>query len=225
VEKPDEETAVGFINEGCYLWNSGIFAWNASVILAEIGSFLPDLGAALERIRPFLGTMQEEDALGMEYPKMPKISVDYGVMEKSRHRYVIPVSFGWDDVGTWVAAARHYLRLTTDPRNELAASKEGDGWPVKKPSVSAENAGESATDEPGGDNLVWQIEQGQGRAVLMDCSGCIVLPSGRLVAGIGLKDLIVVDTPDALLICTKRDEQRIKHLLNRLKVEGLDEYL
>ncbi len=104
-EKPDRPTAQKYIDSGRYYWNSGMFAWRAEVLLAEIQRHLPELAAGLEELAPALGTDRQAEALARVYPRLPKISVDNGVLEKSEAIRVVKADFGWSDVGSWEAMA------------------------------------------------------------------------------------------------------------------------
>ena len=106
VEKPDLETARKYLASGEYLWNSGMFIWKASAVLREIRGNLPDLYAQLEEIEQAIGTERETEILADVFGEIQPISIDYGVMEKAKHVYVLPSSFGWDDVGSWLAVGR-----------------------------------------------------------------------------------------------------------------------
>lgn len=184
-EKPDPATAQAFVESGEYYWNAGIFIWQAARILAEIKGLLPDLDAELSRVGAAWGSGRQNDVLSEAWNRVPRISIDYGVMEKAAQVAVLPVDIGWDDVGNWTALA------------ELA---EGDGQ----------------------GNAV----HGSGRHLLLDSSDSYVYTStGRLVAAVGLEGWIVVDTPDALLICPKDRAQAVRQIVERLKAEGLDRYL
>lgn len=101
LEKPDAETAAGFVAAGGYFWNSGMFMWTAGSILAEIEAHIPDLHAVLVKIEAGLGTKPLPDVLKSLYPQAPSISIDYGVMEKAHDVVVMEASFGWNDVGSW----------------------------------------------------------------------------------------------------------------------------
>jgi len=107
-EKPDRVTAEEYLKSGEFYWNSGNFVWRASDILAAIESLMPELFQGLERIRPAVGTDDLPDVLKREYPSLPKMSIDYGVMEKADNAVVLEARFEWDDVGAWDAVARHY---------------------------------------------------------------------------------------------------------------------
>ncbi len=109
-EKPDMETAKQMVRSGRYYWNSGNFVWRADVILKQLERHAPELHAAVERIRPALGTRRAAAAIRREYAKLPKISIDYAVMEKADKVAVVEAEFDWDDVGSWTALERHYPR-------------------------------------------------------------------------------------------------------------------
>jgi mannose-1-phosphate guanylyltransferase len=103
VEKPDLVTAARYLAEGSYLWNSGVFVFRADVVLDEIRRAMPVLGEQLEVIERALGTPAYARTLKRVFPDCPSISIDYGVMEKSRRIAVIPAEFGWSDVGSFAA--------------------------------------------------------------------------------------------------------------------------
>ncbi len=103
VEKPDVVTAARYLAEGGYLWNSGIFVFRADVILDEIRRAMPVLGEQLAAIDSALGTPAYARTLRRVFPSCPSISIDYGVMEKSRRIAVVPADFGWSDVGSFAA--------------------------------------------------------------------------------------------------------------------------
>jgi len=103
VEKPDIDTARRYLAEGGYLWNSGMFVWPAGELLEEIRRQLPRLSEGLERIAGEWGTPRSGPVVAEVYPTLPRISVDYGVMEGARRRWTIPVAFPWSDVGAWPA--------------------------------------------------------------------------------------------------------------------------
>ncbi|MBZ0199789.1 MAG: NTP transferase domain-containing protein [Ignavibacteriaceae bacterium] len=100
-EKPNYATAVRFIESGDFLWNSGIFIWKASSILNEIQIHLPDLFEGLEEIKAVIDTPEFEKKLDIVYGQLRKISIDYGVMEKSKKVFLTKGDFIWSDVGSW----------------------------------------------------------------------------------------------------------------------------
>lgn len=106
IEKPDRPTAISFCQTGGYSWNSGMFIFNARVMLAELRRYVPEIVSLLEA--------KDKAA----YQELPKISIDYGVMEKTTLAYVVPADFGWDDLGDWNAIER--LRKGDADNLELA---------------------------------------------------------------------------------------------------------
>ncbi|ELR99944.1 mannose-1-phosphate guanylyltransferase [Gloeocapsa sp. PCC 73106] len=105
-EKPDRLTAESFLHTGGFSWNSGMFVFRAGVMLQELHTYVPEIISLLED--------HEEKA----YRELPKISIDYAVMEKTRLAYVLPADFGWDDLGDWNAIER--LRKGETENVELA---------------------------------------------------------------------------------------------------------
>ncbi len=103
VEKPDVDTAKQYLENGGYLWNSGMFVWKASVILEQFKLLLPDIYECLEEIAKTFGDPLEKEKIGEIYPTIPKISIDYGIMERAKEVVVIPGDFGWNDVGSYDA--------------------------------------------------------------------------------------------------------------------------
>lgn len=106
VEKPDAEKARQYLASGEYLWNSGMFIWKASSILREMEKHLPENYALLQEIGQATGQPDEEQTVKNAFSRMQSISIDYGVMERAENVYVLPASFGWDDVGSWLAVER-----------------------------------------------------------------------------------------------------------------------
>jgi mannose-1-phosphate guanylyltransferase len=104
-EKPPLETARAFVAGGEHYWNGGIFVWEIRALLEALERFLPDLSAALGRIGAAWGTPGGPAVLEREYAALKRVSVDYGVMEKSDRVVMLEAPFGWDDVGSWSAAA------------------------------------------------------------------------------------------------------------------------
>ena len=96
VEKPDKKTAQGYITAGNFFWNSGMFAFKASVILEEFRTHQPDLLAKMNSIFDGTNTIAKGD-----YDRLPDISIDYAIMEKTDRGVVLPSDFGWSDIGSW----------------------------------------------------------------------------------------------------------------------------
>lgn len=120
-EKPDVETAKEYMESGEYLWNLSIFVTKTSVLLEEIKKHMPDLYSALEKIREH---DFDEEIMKQEFEKLEKISIDFGVMEKTDKLAVVTGEFYWDDVGDWAAMER-VLDLD-ETKNATDANLEGD---------------------------------------------------------------------------------------------------
>ena len=182
VEKPDLETAKEYLASEQYLWNSGMFIWKVSTILKNLEQHLPDTYSGLCKIRAAIGAPEQEETLEREFHAFMSESIDYGIMEKARNIYILSGSFGWDDVGSWLAVSR-----------------------IKK------------TNEFG--NVI------TGNAVTVNTKNSIIEGTGKLIATVGLSDIIIVDTPDALLVCDKESAGDIKKVLENLKICNRTEYL
>jgi mannose-1-phosphate guanylyltransferase len=102
-EKPDVATAERFLDSGDFLWNSGMFIWRADTILEQMQEHLPDAYEAFAPLQNAIGTDTEGEALATAFQRSPRISIDYGVMERARMVYVVPGDFGLSDVGDWRA--------------------------------------------------------------------------------------------------------------------------
>ncbi|GET28139.1 mannose-1-phosphate guanylyltransferase [Prolixibacter sp. SD074] len=100
-EKPNRKTAQQYLNEGSYYWNSGIFIWSVPSIMKAIRSYLPDIAKIFDKGKDAYYTEHEQTFINEHFPSCPKISVDYGIMEKADNIFVLPADFGWSDLGTW----------------------------------------------------------------------------------------------------------------------------
>ena len=109
VEKPELETAKGYLDSGEYFWNAGMFAWTVPTVEAAFEKHVPGLSKDFAEMNKALDAGEAlEDAMQRFYPKMEKISVDFALMEKADNVVSIPSAFDWDDVGEWPAIARHH---------------------------------------------------------------------------------------------------------------------
>lgn len=122
-EKPNLETATQFLANGCYSWNSGMFIFETSRGLAEYARQQPQMYALLQEIDAAIGTDHYEATLNRLWPQMPKISIDYAIMEKAECMAVIPVDMGWSDIGSW---ATLYEVLEGD-QNGIVTRGQGQG--------------------------------------------------------------------------------------------------
>lgn len=182
VEKPSLEVAKEYLATEEYLWNSGMFIWKVSSILKNMQKFMPETYEGLLRIQAAIGTDDEEHVLEKEFTALQSQSIDYGIMEKTDDIYILPGTFGWDDVGSWLAVER-----------------------IKK------------TNEFG--NVV------DGNIITVNTHNCVIQGSQKLIATVGMEDMIVVDTEDATLICSKDHAGDIKKVLENLKICNREEYI
>lgn len=100
-EKPDLEIAKNFIESGDFLWNAGIFIWSTNSILTAFSMHLDDM--LQQFVSCEYNTESEETCIETIYPKVAKISIDNGILEKAKNVYVIPADLGWSDLGTWTS--------------------------------------------------------------------------------------------------------------------------
>jgi mannose-1-phosphate guanylyltransferase len=110
VEKPDPDTAEEYVTSGSYGWNAGMFVWRAETFLLECDRLLPPLSAF---IRAF-PTGDPSDYLEERFPNLPKISVDYAIMEQASEVIAMKAAFDWDDVGSWTALPAHLGKNDTE---------------------------------------------------------------------------------------------------------------
>lgn len=174
LEKPNLTLARRLIRNPRMVWNSGIFVWRGRVILAAIRQWLPGLYHGLEAIRKNWGLPEGRRRLGDLYRRLPSVSIDVGVLERSRQVWMVPSPFDWDDVGSWNSLA--FLHGTDKKGNVVLGSHIG-----------------------------------------METTGSILVGRpGHLIATLGVQDLIVVEAPDATLVCHKSQAQEIRKLVAAL---------
>ena len=135
-EKPNYETAVKFVAEGNFFWNSGIFLWTLNGIMQAFKTYLPEMVMVFEKGKNDFGTANEQVFIDTHFVESPNISIDYGVMEKSPDTYTIPADFGWSDIGTWGSLFTHAKKdengnakrgkvVSVDNRNTIISIEEG----------------------------------------------------------------------------------------------------
>ena len=187
-EKPPYDVAVSYVDSGRYYWNASMFVWRVDVFLAELARQQPLLHAGLMRIASAWHGPDREQVFGEVWPTLPRISVDYAVMEGAAAAGLVgtvPGDFGWNDVGDF---------------HTLGDVLDGDEYG----NVVLANDGEN-----------------KGEVILHDTERTVVVPhSGRLVTAVGVHDLIIVDTPDAVLVCPRGRAQDVKKLVDELKEQG-----
>ncbi len=104
-EKPDEQTAQEYLDAQSFLWNSGMFVWKAKTILANLDKFLPEASEPLGKIRHDWDGPNQQAALQDWFGQLPKISIDFAVMEKAERVFAIKLDCRWLDMGSFAALA------------------------------------------------------------------------------------------------------------------------
>lgn len=178
VEKPDSETAQKYIDAKTYFWNSGIFMFKASTMIEEIKKLTPEIFEVMEEFN-FLDSDQIEYNL---FNKMPSISIDYAIMEKSDKIALIKLESDWNDLGSW--------------QSIYDVSKKDKSNNVMIGHVLDENSKNS-----------------------------LVYASSKLVATIGLEDIVLIETEDAILACKKDNTQDVKKIFDTLKKQNDNTHL
>ena len=182
VEKPCLETAKEYLNSGKYLWNSGMFVWKVSSIMKNFEMHLPAMYEGFLKMKESAGNADFTAVLEKCFNEFESVSIDFGIMEKAENIYTLSGSFGWDDVGSWLALER-----------------------INK------------TDECG--NYV------TGDVITINTRNNVICGGKKLIAAVGLEDLIVVDTDDAILICSKDNTQDVKKVIENLRICNRREFV
>jgi len=174
VEKPDETTAIKYLESGEYHWNSGMFCFQAGTFLESLRRYAPDVYAATTRV----WEATDKSISPIEFPaelfaECPSISIDYAVMEQAENTAVVASDFGWSDIGSWKAISELY-----------------------------------ESDEAG--NRI------KGKAIMVGSTDCFVQSSERIVAAVGVKNLVIVDTGDAVLVADRNQAQDVKEVVLQL---------
>lgn len=183
VEKPDAQTAQGYLDAGNYFWNSGMFCFKVATFLEELKKHAPELANYAERCWDSIPNNGNESN-HLEIPESifknaPNDSIDYVLMEKSSRVAVVPGSFGWNDIGSWNAV------------RDLAPPDASNNRSI-------------------------------GEAIFVNSSNTFIQAEDHLVAAVGLNNLMIIDTPDALLVANPDCAQDVKVVVSKLKELGHD---
>jgi len=174
VEKPDEKTAIHYLESGEYHWNSGMFCFQAGVFLESLARYAGDVHRAAAQVWEATDKSQTPIEFPAElFSQCPSISVDYAVMERADNTAVVVSDFGWSDIGSWKAISELY-----------------------------------ESDESG--NRI------SGKAVMVGSTNCFVQSKDRVVAAVGVKDLVIVDAGDAVLVADRNHAQDVKQVVEQL---------
>jgi mannose-1-phosphate guanylyltransferase len=186
VEKPDADTAAGYLEEGSHYWNAGIFVWRVYAFRQAVERFQPKLAAALDRIERANRTPGWMSEVREALESVPAISIDIGIAEPAAaegRMAVVPIDAGWSDIGSWSALLE---ALTQAKGKDLVASGQ-------------------------------HLDRGSHNV--------LVHGGERLVVTVGLDDVIIVDTPDALLVCHRDRAEEIKPVLDEIARTAGERYL
>ena len=177
-EKPKEEVAKQYVASGQYAWNSGMFVWKTATILQQIKEHLPASYEGVMKIAAAWDTDKQKETLAAVYPTLPKISIDFAIMEKAPHVATVAMPVKWLDVGS---------------------------WPSFGDTVEADAKGNRAA--------------AGTKFAEIDSSGVLAVSEvpGHLIATINMKDVIVIHTPGATLVCPAGDAERIKAMVGEVE--------
>jgi mannose-1-phosphate guanylyltransferase/mannose-6-phosphate isomerase len=183
VEKPDRTAAQAYLAAGGYFWNSGMFLFRAATFLDEMARLQPHM---LDCCRAALGHAHRDmDFIRLgeaAFVACPSDSIDYAVMEKASRAAVVPVSMGWNDVGSW-----------------------GSLW-----DIAAHGADGNAI---------------QGDVLIEGASNCYLRSEGPMLAAVGIEDLVVVASKDAVLVSHRDAAQDVKKVVDQLAGRGDDKHI
>ncbi|MCL2660918.1 MAG: sugar phosphate nucleotidyltransferase [Acidobacteriaceae bacterium] len=191
-EKPDRETAEIFVKAGNYAWNGGIFLWTARRLMTALERHSPEMAMLLAKIAEAYGTPAFEQVFAEAYPRCQNISIDYAVLE--------PLS-------TMGEAASEIYCLPADfGWNDLGC------W-----SALHEHVANGDAERMSRTNI---FDKSENPCVEIDARGNYVYAPGKAVALVGVSNLVVVETADALLITTRESSQDVGKVVAELKHAG-----
>ena len=168
-EKPDKKTAQKYLKSGKYVWNSGMYLFNYQTFVEEIEKYAPDIAKLMKlKMTEFLKS----------FKKMPSISIDYALSEKSKKVVVFEGDFGWSDIGSFDSLADVLLKKKDDDKRHVKIDSE---------------------------NIFIHTE------------------TDKLVATLGVKDLIIVENNDSILIQKRGESERVKEVVDFLKSKKMKE--
>ena len=198
-EKPDAATAAEYLATGEYRWNAGMFVVRAGVLLDHLADQRPALAAGVKEIAAAWDTPRRAEVLERVWPGLERIAIDHAIAEPVAAAggvATVPAAMGWDDVGGFDA-----LSTLVPAKAEGAA------------------AGLAVLDDAGQGGPAADVEA-------VDSPGALVASTtGRRVVLLGVPGLVVVDTPDALLVTTPERAQDVKGAVDRLKESGRTDLL
>lgn len=182
VEKPNYDTALGYLQSGQYRWNAGMFIWSFVTLTNGLEKHQPEMFAACRRWFAVANQPAKlAKVLAKEYPEIKRISIDYALMEHAHNVVVADGDFEWDDLGSWTALGRH-----------LKHDAEGNAIQAEFLHVD------------GARNIIFDARTKDRRTP---------------IAVVGLRDSILVQTDDAVLLAHKSQAQKVKELVKKLATD------
>jgi mannose-1-phosphate guanylyltransferase len=176
-EKPDAHQAQQYLDAGNFYWNTGVFFWRLSTLLSELSAACPQVTAAIHQLCAAI-RCGNCDNFQKFFTKMEDVSIDYMLLEKSKHVMLVEAVLDSPDVGTWTS-----LRHTP----------------------AADGAGNYT----------------EGKPVVLDCRDSIIVNAASAdtiaVAALGLNNVTVVVTKDAVLVMDNSREQEVRRIVDELK--------
>jgi mannose-1-phosphate guanylyltransferase len=170
-EKPDAKLAEHFIEQGNFSWNAGMFFWTVPAVCENLARQCPELGLFVDELKnsnDFSATLKKT------FPTLPKLSIDYALMEKAPHALNVEAAFDWDDVGNWTSVGAYLETDAAGNQHNCVLSQ-----------IDAEK------------NLVFSR-------------------TDQHIALLGVQDLMVISTPDALLVAHRSQAEKLKKLVDGL---------
>lgn len=167
-EKPNLEKAKEYTKNG-YCWNSGIFMFESNMFRLEVEKYAYEIYSAFSKGRTLEEAFSEIKT---------KISIDYGILEKSENVAIVPISIGWNDLGSFDS---FYDAFQENENDNISDSKN---------------------------------------IIINSINNLIQSYDGKIVATIGVEDLIIIDNRDALLVCRKDESQKVKEVIDILKARN-----
>ena len=196
-EKPNRPLAEEFVASGNYAWNGGIFLWSARTLAGAIREHCPEMAPLLEKIAAAYGTPQFAETFAEMYPQCENISIDYAVLEPRSAR---------GDMG-----AEIYSLPGDFGWNDLGC------WDALH-----EHVADCAPDRVSVANV---FDGDDPLCISIDSSGNYVHAPGKVIALVGVTNLVVVQTKDALLITTRERSQDVGKVVAELKAAGREDLI
>jgi len=196
-EKPDRARAEEFVASGNYAWNGGIFLWSARTLAGAIREFRPTMAPLLEKIAAAYGTPEFERVFAEEYPQCENISIDYAVLEPRSAK-------GEMNSGIYCLPGDFAW-------NDLGC------WSALHEHVAA--------CPPDMVSIANVVDGQDPLTISIDSCGNYVYAPGKVIALVGVSDLVVVQTGDALLITTRERSQDVGKVVAELKTKGREDLI